>query len=125
MYQPEYEAMPRPELEQLQLERLRSVFRRVYDNVDFYKKAFDEAGVTPEIQSLGDLEKYPFTLKDDLRAGYPYKMFAAPLRDIVRVHSSSGTDATNNMGRPFSANRANFSAKSIGMLASSQKINRA
>ncbi len=91
MYQPEYEAMPRPELEKLQLERLRNVLHRVYDNVDFYRTAFDEAGVSPAIESLADLGAYPFTLKDDLRAGYPYNMFAAPLSDIVRVHSSSGT----------------------------------
>lgn len=91
MYQPEFEAMPRPELEKLQLERLRTVLRRVYDNVPFYRDAFDAAGVTPEIGSLGELADYPFTLKDDLRAGYPYGMFAAPMHDIVRVHSSSGT----------------------------------
>ncbi len=91
MYQPEFEAMPRPELEQLQLDRLRTVLRRVYDNVPFYRDAFDAAGVTPEIATLGDLADFPFTLKDDLRAGYPYGMFAAPMEDIVRVHSSSGT----------------------------------
>lgn len=91
MYQPQFEAMPREELRALQLERLRTVLRRVYDNVDHYRRSFDAAGVTPDIDSLDDLSAYPFTLKDDMRAAYPYNLFAAPLRDIVRVHSSSGT----------------------------------
>ncbi|MDP2234065.1 MAG: phenylacetate--CoA ligase [Actinomycetota bacterium] len=91
MYQPQYEAMPRNELEGLQLERLRTVLRRVYDNVDFYRRSFDAAGVKPDVGSLAEFVSYPFTLKDDLRDAYPFNLFAAPLRDIVRVHSSSGT----------------------------------
>jgi len=91
MYQPQYEAMPRTDLEGLQLERLRTVLRRVYDNVDFYRRTFDDAGVSPEVTSLSDLASFPFTLKDDMRAAYPFNLFAAPLREIVRVHSSSGT----------------------------------
>jgi phenylacetate-CoA ligase len=91
MYQPDLEAMPRAELEQLQLERLRGTLRRVYDNVPLYKEKYDEAGVTPDIDSLQDLAGFPFTVKDDMRSAYPYGMFAVPLRDIVRVHSSSGT----------------------------------
>ncbi len=91
MYQPQYEAMPRSELEALQLDRLRNVLQRVYDNVPHYRSSFDEAGVKPDIQSLADLAEFPFTLKDDMRAAYPFNLFAAPLRDIVRVHSSSGT----------------------------------
>ncbi|MRR37843.1 phenylacetate--CoA ligase, partial [bacterium] len=91
MFQPEYESMARPDLERLQFERLAGVVRRVYDNVDHYRRAFDDAGVSPELESLADLARLPFTLKDDLRAAYPYNLFAVPLRDIVRVHSSSGT----------------------------------
>ena len=91
MYQPEYEAMPRTELEELQLERLKITLNRVYENVPLYKKKFDEAGVDPNVASLDDLADLPFTVKDDMRGAYPYDMFAAPLRDIVRVHSSSGT----------------------------------
>ena len=92
MYQPEFEAMERDRLEELQLERLRGVLARVYANVDTYRRKFDEAGFDPaSVTSLSDLARAPFTVKDDLRAGYPYKMFAAPMRDIVRVHSSSGT----------------------------------
>ncbi len=84
--------MGRPALEELQSARLRSVVRRVYDNVPAYRRKYDEAGVDPEsIASLDDLRRLPFTVKDDLRAAYPYDFFAVPLRDIVRVHSSSGT----------------------------------
>ncbi len=73
MYQPEFEAMPRAALEELQLERLRGVLRRVYDNVPLYKEKFDAAGVTPEIESLADLASFPFTVKDDMRSAYPYR----------------------------------------------------
>ncbi|MDI6712266.1 MAG: phenylacetate--CoA ligase [Anaerosomatales bacterium] len=92
MYQPEFEAMERSRLEALQLERLRDTLERVYASVPLYTRKFDEAGVKPgDVQSLDDLRRLPFTVKDDLRAAYPYGMFAAPLRDIVRVHASSGT----------------------------------
>ena len=92
MYQPELEAMPRAELEGLQLERLKKLLVRVYENVGLYRTKFDEAGFDPaSLTSLDDLRRVPFTVKDDMRAAYPYGMFAAPLRDIVRVHSSSGT----------------------------------
>ncbi|GAV31372.1 coenzyme F390 synthetase [Coriobacteriaceae bacterium EMTCatB1] len=92
MYQPEFEAMGRSELEALQVERLKATLERVYAAVPLYKRKFDEAGIKPsDVTSLDDLPKLPFTVKDDLRAAYPYGMFAAPLRDIVRVHASSGT----------------------------------
>jgi phenylacetate-CoA ligase len=92
MFQPELEAMPRQTLAALQLERLRALLARVYANVPLYRRKFDEAGFSPEqVRTLDDLSGVPFTVKDDLRSAYPYKMFAVPLRDIVRVHSSSGT----------------------------------
>lgn len=92
MYQPEFEAMDRAQLEALQLERLQSLLIRAYDNVETYRRKFDEAGFDPRsVTSLSDLARVPFTVKDDLRQAYPYKMFAVPMRDIVRVHSSSGT----------------------------------
>ncbi len=92
MFQPELEAMPRRDLEALQLERLCGLLSRVYATVPTYRRLFDEAGFDPaSLTSLDGLRKVPFTVKDDLRAGYPYGMFSAPLRDIVRVHSSSGT----------------------------------
>jgi phenylacetate-CoA ligase len=92
MFQPELEALPREELEQLQVTRLSTQLKRVYENVGLYRKKFDDAGFDPaSVTSLADLVRVPFTVKDDLRSAYPYGMFAAPMRDIVRVHSSSGT----------------------------------
>jgi len=92
VYQPELEAMPRPALEALQLDRLKTLLTRAYNNVETYRRKFDDAGFDPaSVQSLDDLARVPFTVKDDLRAAYPYGMFAVPLSDIVRVHSSSGT----------------------------------
>jgi len=87
-----HECMPREELEQLQLERLQATLNRVYKNVTCYHNKFNELGIVPEdIQSFSDLAKLPFTMKDDLRINYPYGMFAVPLREVVRIHSSSGT----------------------------------
>lgn len=91
MFQPEAEAIPRERLEELQLERLNTLLARVYDHVPLYRSKFDEAGVTPHVDTLADLARVPFTVKDDMRANYPYGMFAAPRHDIVRVHASSGT----------------------------------
>jgi phenylacetate-CoA ligase len=92
VYQPELETMPREQLEALQLERLKALLVRVYENVEAYRKKFDDAGFDPRsFESLDDMSRVPFTVKDDLRAGYPYGFFAVPRRDIVRVHSSSGT----------------------------------
>jgi phenylacetate-CoA ligase len=92
VYQPELEAMPREELAKLQLVRLQNVLQRVYEHVPLYQKKFDDAGFNPEsLRTLADLKRVPFTVKDDMRSAYPYGMFAAPMRDIVRVHSSSGT----------------------------------
>jgi len=91
-WQPESECMERKELEQLQLERLESTLNRVYRNVPFYRRKFDEAGFNPDdLRSLEDLRKLPFTVKNDLRDNYPYGLFAVPLREVVRVHASSGT----------------------------------
>ncbi len=92
IWEPEYETMERDELRQLQLERLQAVVNRVYMNVPFYRRKFDEAGVNPEdIKSLDDIRRLPFTTKDDLRENYPYGLFAVPLREVVRIHASSGT----------------------------------
>ena len=84
--------MPRKEMEQLQLQRLRATVKKVYDNVPFYRKRLEEAKITPDsIRSLDDLKNIPFTVKDDLRDNYPFGLFAAPMKDIVRIHASSGT----------------------------------
>lgn len=86
------ECMPRDEREQLQLERLQATLFRVYMNVPFYRKTFDTLGIDPDdFRSLDDLRKLPFTTKEDLRASYPYGMFAVPLREVVRIQASSGT----------------------------------
>jgi phenylacetate-CoA ligase len=91
-WEPEFENMGREELEQLQLERLEATLNRVYMNVPFYRKKFDELGVdTDGIRSIDDIRKLPFTTKDDLRNNYPYGLFAVPLREVVRIHASSGT----------------------------------
>ncbi|PKN70368.1 MAG: phenylacetate--CoA ligase [Deltaproteobacteria bacterium HGW-Deltaproteobacteria-12] len=87
-----HECMSRDELEQLQLERLQATINRVHKNVTHYRKKFAQPGIIPEdIRSLADLTKLPFTTKEDLRINYPYGMFAVPLREVVRIHSSSGT----------------------------------
>jgi phenylacetate-CoA ligase len=88
----EYECMSRDELAQLQLERLQATLNRVYKNVAFYRKGFDEIGFDPEdLVELDNLKKLPFTCSKDLSEAYPYDLFAVPLREVVRVHSSSGT----------------------------------
>ncbi|CAG0970639.1 phenylacetate--CoA ligase family protein [Geobacter sp.] len=92
IWEPTYECMPREELQQLQLERLQATINRVFKNVTCYRNKFNGLGIVPEdIQSLDDLKKLPFTTKEDLRLNYPYGMFAVPLREVVRIHSSSGT----------------------------------
>jgi len=86
------ETLPRKELRELQLERLKAVVQRVYERVPFYKKKFDEIGIKPEhIKDLRDIRNLPFTTKDDLRENYPFGMFAVPMTEVVRVHASSGT----------------------------------
>lgn len=94
-YQPELETMSREELEKLQLNRLKDLVKRVYEKIPFYKESFDAAGVKPEdIRSLDDITKLPFTIKQDLRDAYPFKMFAVPRSEVVRIHCSSGTTGT-------------------------------
>jgi len=91
-WEPEYETMKRDELQQLQLERLQATLHRVYMNVPFYRKKFDELGIDPDdFTSLRDLKNLPFTSKSDLTDNYPYGLFAVPLREVVRIHASSGT----------------------------------
>lgn len=87
-----YECLPLEELRELQLERLKATVERVFYNVPHYRRAFQEIGLEPgDIQTLEDLAKLPFTTKDDLRENYPFGMFAVPMSEVVRLHSSSGT----------------------------------
>ncbi|MCK5276243.1 MAG: phenylacetate--CoA ligase [Alphaproteobacteria bacterium] len=86
------ETASRDEISALQLERLKWSLRHAYDNVPHYRKSFDEAGIHPDdLGDLSDLTKFPFTVKADLRANYPFGMFAVPREQVVRIHASSGT----------------------------------
>ncbi|GAQ62800.1 phenylacetate--CoA ligase PaaK [Streptomyces scabiei] len=88
----EGERLAPEELRELQLVRLRTTLRHAYDNVELYRRKFDAAGVGPEdCRSLGDLARFPFTTKADLRDTYPFGMFAVPMEEVRRVHASSGT----------------------------------
>ena len=92
LWEPDKETIQEDELKQLQLERLQSTLYRVGSHVPFYRKKFAELRFNhDDIRSLDDLRRLPFTIKQDLRDNYPYGLFAVPLRDVVRVHSSSGT----------------------------------
>ncbi len=92
IYDLEKETLPREDLERLQLRRLQAQVERVYANVPFYRKQFEERGITPkDIRTLDDLALLPFTYKQDLRNHYPFGLFAVPKEQIVRVHASSGT----------------------------------
>jgi phenylacetate-CoA ligase len=91
-WQPEYETMQKDEMRQLQLKRLKKTAASVYENVPFYNKKFKELGVSPEnIDSVNDITNLPVTKKPDLRANYPFGLFATSKKDIVRIHASSGT----------------------------------
>ncbi len=86
------ERASRDEIAALQLTRLHGTLAHVYANVPHYRRAFDDAGVHPDdLKTLADLAKFPFTGKADLRANYPFGMFAVPRDQVVRVHASSGT----------------------------------
>ncbi|MFT5784684.1 MAG: phenylacetate-CoA ligase [Ascidiaceihabitans sp.] len=86
------EIASRDEIEALQLKRLKWSLRHAYDNVPFYKASFDAAAIHPDdLKSLADLSKFPFTVKSDLRANYPFGMFAVPRNQLARIHASSGT----------------------------------
>lgn len=80
------------ERKKLQLEKLQEIVKYAYENVPYYRKRLDELNIKPEdIKTLKDIEKLPFTTKDDLRDAYPFEMFAVPKKEIVEVHTSSGT----------------------------------
>ncbi len=92
IWRPEIECSTRKQIEELQLERLKTTVRRVYDKIPAYKEKFDQAGVKPsELRSLRDIAKFPFSTKADLRDSYPFGLFAVPKKEVVRVHASSGT----------------------------------
>lgn len=91
-FQKDAETMPRAKIREIQLERLKYTVRYCYENVPFYKKKLDDAGVTPDsIRTLDDIRRIPPTTKADLRDNYPFGLFAVPMKKIVRIHASSGT----------------------------------
>lgn len=91
-WEEELETLPRAGLESIQLRRLQRLVARVYEKVAPYRQKMDTIGIKPQdIRSLSDLSKLPFTLKEDLRANYPFGLFTVPLDEVVRVHASSGT----------------------------------
>ena len=86
------ETASKDELQSLQLERMQWTLKHAYENVSHYQQAFDTVGAHPDdCHSLADLAKFPFTIKQDLRANYPFGMFAVPREEVVRIHASSGT----------------------------------
>ncbi|MCT4542456.1 MAG: phenylacetate--CoA ligase [Vallitalea sp.] len=86
------ETLERKNIEEIQLSRLKNTVNRIYDKVPYYKAKMDKISIKPDdITSLEDLKKLPFTVKDDLRANYPFGLFTVPKKEIVRVHASSGT----------------------------------
>jgi phenylacetate-CoA ligase len=92
IWNPEAETMPHAKLIALQTQRLQYQTARAYERIPFYRQAFEERGVHPrDIQTIDDIELLPFTVKDDFRTTYPYGLFAVPLKDVVRLHASSGT----------------------------------
>ena len=91
-YQDEITHMERGELEALQLERLKKAVVYCYERIPFYKESFDAAGFDPyKVESFDDLQKAPFTTKQDMRDAYPYKLFAVPKEEVLEIHMSSGT----------------------------------
>ena len=91
-FQPEIETASVEEIRAIQDERLVKIVKHVYENVELYRERMDAAGIKPEdIRCLEDIQKMPFTVKNDLRDHYPYGLFAEPMENIVRLHASSGT----------------------------------
>ena len=99
MFNPEMETMPHEQMRALQLERLKRMVAYCYERVPMYRTRMDEMGVKPvDICTLSDVSLLPFTVKDDVRDNYPYGLLAVPMKEIVRLHASSGTT-----GKPITA----------------------
>ena len=100
IFQKDIETMPRKEIEAIQLERLKKLVKYCYDNVPFYHQKLSDAGVFDgeKIKELSDIKYIPFTTKDDFRDNYPFGLNAVPMKDIVRIHASSGTTGKPTVG---------------------------
>ena len=99
-FQKEAETMPRAQIEALQLEKLKKMVSYCYNNIPFYNRKLTECGVLDgsRIKTLSDIQYIPFTTKDDIRENYPFGMMAVPMKEIVRVHASSGTTGKPTVG---------------------------
>lgn len=105
------EIASRDEITALQIQRMKQTLHHAYDNVAFYKQAFDAAGVHPDdLNTLDDLSRFPFTTKADLRANYPFGMFAVPRAQVARIHASSGTTGQPTVVGYTAADLANWGA---------------
>ena len=92
MFNPDKESMKVDKIKELQLERLKWSIKHAYSNNAIYKKKYDDAGFHPDqLKSLDDMKRVPFLLKHEMRNAYPFGLFAVPMKDVVRLHSSSGT----------------------------------
>ncbi|HDM22813.1 MAG TPA: phenylacetate--CoA ligase family protein, partial [Methanomicrobia archaeon] len=91
-WNPKIETMKLDELKKLQLERLKAVIKRAYENNEVYRRRFKDAGLKPEdIKTLDDIQKVPFLTKDELRKYYPFGLVCVPMDEVVELHASSGT----------------------------------
>lgn len=113
----EVETWSRGQIEEIQLERLKKIVQYVYDRNKHYREKMEKAGVTPEdIRTLEDVQKLPFTTKQDMRDSYPFGMFCVPKKDLLRIHASSGTT-----GKPtvvgYTQNDLDMWAECVGRLA--------
>ena len=98
-YQKDVEPMRRADIEALQLQKLKKMVDYCYNNIPFYHERLQEAGVTGDkIKTLSDIQYIPFTTKDDIRDNYPFGMMACPMKNIVRIHASSGTTGKPTVG---------------------------
>ncbi|WP_050697264.1 phenylacetate--CoA ligase family protein [Anaeromassilibacillus senegalensis] len=98
-YQKDVETMRRADIEALQLQKLKKMVDYCYHNIPFYHERLQAAGVTGDkIKTLSDIQYIPFTTKDDIRDNYPFGMMARPMKDIVRIHASSGTTGKPTVG---------------------------
>lgn len=122
-FQKDIETMPRKEIEALQLQRLKHQVEYCMNNVPFYHKRLTEAGVTADkIKCLSDVKYIPYTTKADIRDNYPYGLFAVPMKDIVRIHASSGTT-----GKPtvvgYTRNDINYWSDCVARLCAAVGVN--
>ncbi|MCI8451122.1 phenylacetate--CoA ligase family protein [Enterorhabdus sp. P55] len=123
-YQPEIETMPVDELRALQLTRMRESMRNAYENVPLFRERFDAAGVSPDdLESLEDLARFPFVVKQDMRDAYPFGMFARENKDVARIHASSGTTGQATVVGHTASDLANWGdcfARGIAMVGGSE-----